>query len=77
MGQGSLDEAIANYEASLVKETPPVETLDVLARLIRLVGVEREQPDKAAPIFTRAEEAYKSAAAADEATTCARPTGGR
>ena len=68
MGQGSLDEAIANYEASLVKETPPAEALDVLARLIRLVGVEREQPDKAAPIFARAEEAYKAAKpTADEA----------
>ncbi len=61
MGQGNLDEAIANYEASLVKETPPAEALDVLARLIRLVGVEREQPDKAAPILARAEESYKSA----------------
>src|SRR5439155_24333138 len=29
--------------------------------LIRLVGVEREQPEKAAPIFARAEEAYQSA----------------
>ncbi len=61
MGQGSLDEAIADYEASLVKETPPAEALDVLARLIPLVGVEREQPDKAAPIFARAEETYQSA----------------
>jgi tetratricopeptide (TPR) repeat protein len=61
MGQGSLDEAIAEYEAALVKETPPAETLDVLARLIRLVGVEREQPEKAAPVFTRAEAAYQSA----------------
>ncbi len=60
-GQGSLEEAIAHYEASLVKETPPAEALDVLARLIRLVGVEREQPDKAAPIFARAEEVYKAA----------------
>ncbi len=59
--QGGLDEAIADYEASLVKETPPAEALDVLARLIRLVGVEREQPDKAAPIFARAEETYQSA----------------
>ena len=61
MGEGSLDDAVANYEAALAKETPPAEKLDVLARLTRLVGVEREQPEKAAPIFARAEETYKSA----------------
>ncbi len=61
IGQGSLDEAVSDYEASLVKETPPAEAMDVQARLIRLVGVEREQPDKAAPIFARVEETYKSA----------------
>ena len=61
MGKDNLDEALANYEAALVKETPPVEKVDVLTRLIRLVGVERERPEKAAPIFARAEETAKSA----------------
>jgi tetratricopeptide (TPR) repeat protein len=66
MGKGNLDEAVANYEAALGKETPAVEKLDVLARLIRLVGVEREQPEKAAPIFAKADEAAKSAKVDDE-----------
>jgi tetratricopeptide (TPR) repeat protein len=66
MGQGNLDEAIANYEAALVKETPAVEKLDVLAHLIRLVGVQREQPEKAASIFAKADETAKSAKVDDE-----------
>jgi tetratricopeptide (TPR) repeat protein len=66
MGQGNLDEAIANYQAALVKETPAVEKLDVLARLIRLVGVQREQPEKAVPIFAKADETAKSAKVDDE-----------
>jgi tetratricopeptide (TPR) repeat protein len=66
IGKGNLDEAVANYEAALVKETPAAEKLDVLARLIRLVGVEREQPEKAAPIFAKADEAAKSAKVDDE-----------
>ena len=61
MGKDSLDDAVASYEASLVKETPPVEKVDVLARLTYLVGVEREQPEKAAPIFDKAVEAARSA----------------
>jgi tetratricopeptide (TPR) repeat protein len=66
MDKGNLDEAIANYEAALVKETPAVEKLDVLAHLIRLVGVQREQPEKAAPIFAKADETAKSAKVDDE-----------
>ena len=66
INKGNLDEAIANYEAALVKETPAVEKLDVLAHLIRLVGVQREQPEKAAPIFTKADEVAKSAKVDDE-----------
>ena len=38
-GKDNLDEAVANYEAALVKETPPTEKVDVLSRLIYLVGV--------------------------------------
>jgi tetratricopeptide (TPR) repeat protein len=74
MGKDNLDEAIANYEAALVKETPAAEKLDVLAHLIRLVGVEREQPEKAAPIFGRAEETLKTAKVNDEVQAAYRRT---
>jgi len=37
LGQASLAEAIRNYQESLTADTPAVEKLDVLARLIRYV----------------------------------------
>ena len=56
LGQGSVDEAVANYQAALIKELPTHEKVDLLARLIRLVGLERNQPDKAAPLLKQVEE---------------------
>src|SRR5262249_49590071 len=35
LGKGALDEAVANYQASITKDTPTAEKLDVLARLIK------------------------------------------
>ena len=61
MGEAIWTRRSPTTRPSLVKETPAAEKLDVLARLIRLVGVEREQPDKAAPIFAQGGEAVKSA----------------
>jgi tetratricopeptide (TPR) repeat protein len=60
-GKTSIDEAIANFQASLVKEMPPVEKIDVLARLIRLIGTERNQPEKAGEILAQVEEVLKDA----------------
>jgi tetratricopeptide (TPR) repeat protein len=61
LGKGSVDEAIANYQASLTKETPAAERIDILARLIRLIGIERNLPDKAAPLLAQVEEVIKTA----------------
>ena len=66
LGQGSLDEAIANYQASLTAETPAVERFDVLARLVRLIGIERGMPDKAAEVVAQIEETARSAKMDDE-----------
>ncbi len=74
VNKGNLDEAVANYEAALVKETPAAEKLDVLARLIRLVGVEREQPEKAAPILAKADEVAKSTKVDDDVQAAYRRT---
>ncbi len=60
LGQGSVDEAVANYQAALVKELPTHEKVDLLARLIRLVGLERNQPEKAAPLLKQVEETIAS-----------------
>lgn len=65
-GKGSIEEAIANYQKSLIGEMPPTEKLDVLARLVLLVGIECNLPDKAAKIAGQAEEVVKAAKADDE-----------
>lgn len=59
LAQGSVDEAVANYQAALIKEMPSAEKIDVLARLIRLLGIERSQPDKATAILKQVEEVVK------------------
>src|SRR5262249_40567035 len=66
LGQGSLEEAIANYQKSILGETPAAEKLDVLARLVRLVGIERKEPAKGAAILDRVEEAIKNAKVDEE-----------
>jgi tetratricopeptide (TPR) repeat protein len=59
LGEGKLDEAIANYLASLTDATPPAERFDVLGRLVKLLGIDRDMPDKAAEVFAQAEAAAK------------------
>lgn len=59
LGKTKLDDAVANYLASLNEQTPPEERFDVLARLIRLLGIEQDQPERAGEIFKQAEAAAK------------------
>ena len=59
LGEGSLDEAIKNYQASVVKEAPATEKIDVLGRLIRLVGIDRNQPEKTPAILEQVEKLVK------------------
>lgn len=61
LGKAGLDEAIANYQASLVPEMPVAEKLDVLARLIRLLGIERGLPEKVEAVTQQAEKTWKAA----------------
>jgi len=70
-GQGSIAEVIADYQASLTKDTPAAEKLAVLARLIRLVGIERKTPDKVAPLLAQVEEIIKAAPRLDDETRTA------
>jgi tetratricopeptide (TPR) repeat protein len=65
-GQGGVDEAIADFEASLTDATPRAERLDVLARLIRLVGIDRGLAEKAGALLPRVEEAAKGGKRDDE-----------
>jgi tetratricopeptide (TPR) repeat protein len=65
-----VDEAIVNYQAALTGDMPTAEKLDVFTRLIRLVGIERNLPEKAGALIGQAEETYKTAKR-DEATQAA------
>src|SRR5439155_22647143 len=60
LGEGSLDEAIKNYQAALVKQMPSKEKLEVLGRLIRLVGIDRKQPEKALGILEQVRKVAKT-----------------
>jgi tetratricopeptide (TPR) repeat protein len=60
-GKGSVDEAVQNYQASLAGDMPAAERIDVLTRLIRLVGIERGLPEKAEGLFTQVDETFKAA----------------
>ncbi len=66
LGQGSVDEAVAHFQAALTPEMPPEERIDVLARLIRLLGIERNLPDKTPPIVAQVEETVKKARLTEE-----------
>ena len=66
LGEGALDEAIRNYRASLVKEVPATEQLEVLGRLIRLVGIERNDPDRALEVLAQAEKLVKAEGVDDD-----------
>ncbi len=66
LGQGGVDEAIAHFQASLTNDTPPTERLDVLARLIRLLGIDRNLPEKAGALLPQVEAAVKGAKLDDE-----------
>jgi tetratricopeptide (TPR) repeat protein len=70
LGRGSLDEAAEHYRAAILPETPPAEKLDTLARLIRLLGVERGEPAKALALRPEVEATAK-AAKADETSVAA------
>lgn len=60
VGKGSVDEAIANYHASLAGDMPAAEKIDVLTRLIRLVGLERNLPEKVEGLMKQVDETIKT-----------------
>lgn len=69
--QVPVEGAIRNYQASLTKDTPAAEKLDVLARLLRLIGIERNMPDKAVPLLAQVEETIKNTSRIDGETRAA------
>jgi tetratricopeptide (TPR) repeat protein len=68
LGEGKLADAVENYQAALIKEMPAVEKLEVLTQLIRLLGLERKLPDKAAGILEQVEKVVKAEGGLDRDT---------
>ncbi len=62
-----LDAAIGALEASLTEDSPLAERLDSLAQLIRLLGGELAQPDRAMQAFERVGQLTKGKRLDDEA----------
>ncbi|MFO0930921.1 MAG: PKD domain-containing protein [Gemmataceae bacterium] len=58
-GDAGLEEAITHYRQAVVKELPATERIEVLGRLIRLVGVDRGQGDRAVELLAEAEAVMK------------------
>lgn len=63
---GNLEQALANYQVALVKEMPATERLQVLARLIRLLGVDRGEADRAIGVLKQVEEVVKESRLDDD-----------
>jgi tetratricopeptide (TPR) repeat protein len=61
LGKEGLDQAVAEYQAAVVPGLPAAEKLNTLARLIRLLGVERGLPDRADAIMGQVEKVWKEA----------------
>lgn len=59
LGKDKLEEAVKDYEASITADTPAAEKLDTLARLIRLLGIERNLPDQAGLVLGKVEETWQ------------------
>ncbi|MDR3635999.1 MAG: PKD domain-containing protein [Isosphaeraceae bacterium] len=70
LGQGGVEEAVGHFQASLTDDTPPAERLDVLARLIHLLGIDRSLPEQAGALLPQVEAAVKGAKL-DDATLAA------
>ena len=62
-----LDAATAALEASLTDDSPLAERLDSLAQLIRLLGTDLAQPDRALQTFARVEQLTKGKRLDDDA----------
>jgi TolA-binding protein len=62
----NVDQAVANYQASLVKELSATEKLQVLGRLVRLLGIDRGDPVKAIGVMKQVEEVIKESRLDDD-----------
>ena len=60
LGEPFFAEAIANFEASIGAESKPADALATYARLIRLVGVDRDMVERASEFADRADRFFRA-----------------
>ena len=65
-GEVGVDEAIANFQASITDETPATEKIDSIAQLIRLLGIERKQPENTEKLLKQVEDTAKNSVVDDD-----------
>ncbi|MFV1965671.1 MAG: PKD domain-containing protein [Pirellulaceae bacterium] len=65
-GEEGVDEAVANFQASITEATPAVEKIDSLAQLILLLGIDKKQPEKAKELLAQVEQTTKNSVVDDE-----------
>lgn len=64
-GEAGIDEAIANFQASIAGDIEPTKKVDSIAQLIWLLGVEHKQPETTAGLLKQVEETVKETALTD------------
>ncbi len=65
-GDGGVDEAIANFQASITDDTPATEKIDSIAQLIRLLGIDRKQPENTEKLLKQVEQTAKNSVVDDD-----------
>lgn len=59
-GAAGVDQAIANFQASLTDATPAAEKVDSFAQLIALLGIEKQQPQQVPALLKQVEQTTRN-----------------
>ena len=65
-GTAGIDQAIANFQASITDATPAREKVDSLAQLILLLGIERKQTQQVPALLKQVEQTTRNSKVTDE-----------
>ena len=59
-GAAGVDQAIANFQASITDATPAAENIDSFAQLIALLGIEKQQPQQVPALLKQVEQTTRN-----------------
>ena len=65
-GSAGVDQAIANFQASITDATPAAEKVDSFAQLISLLGIEKQQPQQIPALLKQVEQTTRNSRTTDE-----------